>query len=215
MAIPYRWSHAPSPSTTDAVRVLTRTRRERFAKRKSLMALLREQVTNESSALLDSDAQNKALDADAALQGSDLIAYAYVTATVTVFDGNARVADERLRLVEKVIQGRDFTCIAETVNAIEAWIGSLPGRVYGNVRQPLVSTLNLAHMMPLSAVWDGPDRNAHLNGPPLLFAKTEGAARSGCRFMSAVSATPWWSVRPAPARTAMHSASRFAISSFI
>jgi type IV secretion system protein TrbE len=120
---------------------------------------------------------NKALDADAALQelGSDLIAQAYVTATVTVWDENARVADERLRLVEKVIQGRDFTCISETVNAIEAWLGSLPGHVYANVRQPPVSTLNLAHMMPLSAVWAGPDRNEHLDGPPLLFAKTEGA----------------------------------------
>jgi type IV secretion system protein VirB4 len=30
-------------------------------------------------------------------------------------------------------------------------------------------------MMPLSAVWAGPQRNEHLNGPPLLFAKTEGA----------------------------------------
>jgi type IV secretion system protein VirB4 len=92
-----------------------------------------------------------------------------------VWDEDARAADEKLRLVEKVIQGRDFTCIAETVNAVEAWLGSLPGHVYANVRQPPVSTLNLAHMMPLSAVWAGPERNDHLDGPPLLFAKTEGA----------------------------------------
>jgi P-type conjugative transfer protein TrbJ len=57
----------------------------------------------------------------AALQelGSDLIGEAYVTATVTVWDEGASAADEKLRLVEKVIQGRDFTCIAETVNAVE------------------------------------------------------------------------------------------------
>src|ERR1700749_3803905 len=30
-------------------------------------------------------------------------------------------------------------------------------------------------MIPLSAVWAGPERNDHLDGPPLLFAKTEGA----------------------------------------
>jgi type IV secretion system protein VirB4 len=30
-------------------------------------------------------------------------------------------------------------------------------------------------MIPLSAVWAGPERNEHLDGPPLLFAKTEGA----------------------------------------
>ena len=88
---------------------------------------------------------------------------------------NPRVADERLRLVEKVIQGRDFTCMVETVNAVDAWLGSLPGHVYANVRQPPVSTLNIAHMIPLSAVWAGPARDAHLGAPPLFFARTEGS----------------------------------------
>jgi type IV secretion system protein VirB4 len=141
------------------------------------MAILKEVMTNEASALLDSDAHNKALDADAALQelGSDAVASAYVTATVTIWDEDAATADEKLRLAEKVIQGRDFTCIAETVNAVEAWLGSVPGHVYANVRQPPVSTLNLAHMMPLSAVWAGPERDEHLGASPLLFAKTEGS----------------------------------------
>ena len=134
-------------------------------------------MTNEASALLDTDAHNKAMDADAALQelGSDLIGQAYVTATVTVWDDDPRIADEKLRLVEKVIQGRDFTCMAETVNVVEAWLGSLPGHVYANVRQPPVSTLNLAHMIPLSAVWAGPERDEHFKAPPLFFARTEGS----------------------------------------
>ena len=38
-----------------------------------------------------------------------------------------------------------------------------------------MSTLNLAHLMPLSAVWAGPERNDHLNGPPLIVTRTEGA----------------------------------------
>ena len=29
-------------------------------------------------------------------------------------------------------------------------------------------------MMPLSAIWAGPERNAHLDGPPLLHATTQG-----------------------------------------
>ncbi|MDD1523668.1 TraG/VirB4 family ATPase, partial [Bradyrhizobium sp. WBAH30] len=82
---------------------------------------------------------------------------------------------EKLRLVEKVIQGRDFTCMIETVNAVEAWLGGLPGHVYANVRQPPVSTLNLAHMIPMSAVWAGEARDLHFKGPPLLFGKTEGS----------------------------------------
>jgi type IV secretion system protein TrbE len=178
LAFPYRWStRAIALDKADAARVLTRIRRQWFAKRKSIMAILKEVMTNEPAALLDTDAHNKAMDADTALQelGSDLIGQAYVTATVTVWDEDARAADEKLRLVEKVIQGRDFSCIAESVNAVEAWLGSLPGHVYANVRQPPISTLNLAHMIPLSAVWAGPERNEHLDGPPLLFAKTDGA----------------------------------------
>ncbi|WP_332769573.1 conjugal transfer protein TrbE [Phenylobacterium sp.] len=178
LAFPYRWStRAICLDKVDAAKVLARIRRQWFAKRKSIMAILKEVMTNEASALGDSDAQNKALDADAALQelGADLIGHAYVTATLCVWDASAAVADAKLRQAEKAIQGRDFVCTVETVNAVEAWLGGLPGHAYANVRRPPISTLNLAHMIPLSAVWAGPSRNEHLGGPPLLLAKTEGA----------------------------------------
>ena len=178
LAFAYRWStRAIMLDKTDATRLLTRIRRQWFAKRKSIAAILKEVMTNEASTLLDTDAHNKAIDADAALQelGSDAVGAAYCTVTVTVWDDDPRIADERLRLVEKVIQGRDFTCMIETVNAADAWFGSLPGHVYANVRQPPVSTLNLAHMIPLSAVWAGPARDDHLDAPPLFFGSTEGA----------------------------------------
>jgi type IV secretory pathway VirB4 component len=54
-------------------------------------------------------------------------------------------------LVLDVIEGRNFTCMLEGVNALEAWLGSVPGQAYANVRQPPVSTLNLARLIPLSA----------------------------------------------------------------
>ncbi len=178
LAFPYRWStRAIMLDKADATRLLTRIRRQWFAKRKSVAAILKEVMTNEPSSLIDTDASNKAIDADAALQelGSDMVGEAFVTATITVWDENPHTANERLRLVEKVIQGRDFTSMVETVNAVDAWLGSLPGHVYANVRQPPVSTLNIAHMVPLSAVWAGPARDAHLGAPPLFFARTEGA----------------------------------------
>ena len=178
LAFAYRWStRAIMLDKTDATKLLTRIRRQWFAKRKSVAAILKEVMTNEASALLDTDAHNKAMDADAALQelGSDEIGEAFVTATISVWDGGPATADDKLRLVEKVIQGRDFTCTVETVNAVEAWLGSLPGHVYANVRQPPISTLNLAHMIPLSAVWAGEARDHHLKAPPLFLAKTEGS----------------------------------------
>jgi len=178
LAFPYRWStRAILLDKTEAVKLLTRIRRQWFAKRKSIAAIVKEVMTNEASTLVDSDAANKATDADLALQelGTDDVGQAYVTATVTVWDEDPGRATEKLRLVEKVIQGRDFTCMPEGVNALEAWLGSLPGHAYANVRQPPLSTLNLAHMIPLSAVWAGPARDEHFRAAPLFFGKTEGS----------------------------------------
>ena len=177
-AFEYRWAtRAICLDKTDATKLFTRIRRQWFAKRKSVAAILKEVMTNEASTLLDSDADNKALDADEALQelGSDIVGAAYVTATITAWDADERAADAKIKLAEKVVQGRDFTCLPETLNAIEAWLGSLPGHLYANVRQPPISTLNLAHMIPISAVWAGPQRNDHLDGPPLFYAETQGA----------------------------------------
>ncbi len=178
LAFPYRWStRAILMDKTDATRLLTRIRRQWFAKRKSIAAILKEVMTNEQSALVDTDAANKALDADMALQelGADVAGIAYVTATVTVWDEDSRRADEKLRLVEKVVQSRDFSVMVETVNAVDAWLGSLPGHAYANVRQPPISTLNLAHTVPSSAVWAGPERDDHFGAPPLLYGRTEGS----------------------------------------
>ena len=177
-AFAYRWSsRAIMLDKTDATKLLTKIRRQWFAKRKSVAAILKEVMTNEASVLMDSDASNKAADADLALQelGADEAGIAYVTATITVWDRDPALAAEKLRLVEKIVQSRDFTCTVEGVNALEAWFGSLPGHVYANVRQPPVSTLNLAHLIPLSAVWAGAERDEHFGAAPLLYGKTEGS----------------------------------------
>ncbi len=177
LGFPYRWtSRFVALDKTEATRILTRLRRQWFAKRKSITALLREVLYNEPTQLLDSDADNKVGDADLALQelGGDHVAFGYLTTTISVMDADRRRADEKVRAVERVVNGAGFTTIRESINAVEAWLGSLPGHVYANVRQPLVHTLNLAHLVPLSSVWAGPARNDHLGGPPLIYAETSG-----------------------------------------
>jgi type IV secretion system protein VirB4 len=174
----YRWvTRFIALDKTEATKALTRLRRQWFNKRKSVTALLREVIYNQPVQLLDSDADNKMVDADLALQalGGDHVAFGYLTTTITVSDTDRTRADEKVRSVEKIVNGLGFTCIREGVNAVEAWLSSLPGHVYANVRQPIVHTLNLAHLMPLSSVWAGPVRNGHLDGPPLLYAETSGS----------------------------------------
>ncbi|RAZ72875.1 conjugal transfer protein TrbE [Mesorhizobium atlanticum] len=180
----YRWVTRFIPlDKTEATKTLTRLRRQWFAKRKSIVAILREVVSNEPVPLVDSDADNKALDADAALQalGGDHVGFGYLTTTVTVWDKEHQAAAEKIRAVERIVNGLGFASIRESVHAVEAWLGSLPGHVYANVRQPLIHTLNLSHLMPLSSVWAGPADNEHLakvtrtESSPLFFAETSGS----------------------------------------
>lgn len=174
----YRWvTRFIALDKTLATKTLTSLRRQWFNKRKSITALLREVLYNSPAQLLDSDADNKVADADQALQvlGGDHVAFGYLTTTITVTDRSRAAVEDKVRAVERIVNGLGFTCVRETVNAVEAWLSSLPGQTYANVRQPLVHTLNLAHLMPLSSVWAGPVRNGHLDGPPLLVAKTAGS----------------------------------------
>lgn len=180
----YRWAtRFIALDKADATRLLTRLRRQWFNKRKSITALLREVLYNQPTQLLDSDADNKVADADLALQalGGDHVAFGYLTTTITVSDEDRAGVETKIRQVERIIGSLGFTCVREGVNAVEAWLSSIPGHAYANVRQPIIHTLNLAHLMPLSAVWAGPADNAHLAGitrtecPPLLVAQTAGS----------------------------------------
>ena len=128
----YRWStRFLCLDKAEAERELGRLRRQWFAKRKNVIALLRETIFQQESPLVDTDASNKAADADAALQelGSDQVAFGYLTATVTVLDADPAVADEKLRMVERVIQGRGFVTIPDQMlrDAQERWKNTLNG----------------------------------------------------------------------------------------
>lgn len=174
----YRWMTRFVPLDRDrATHLLNRYRRQWFNKRKSVSALLREVMYNQPSPLLDSNADNQVVDSDLALQalGEDDIAFGYLTTTISVSDESRSKAEEYVRAVERVVHGLGFTCTCETLNAAEAWLSNLPGHAYANVRQYPIHTLNLAHLMPLSAVWSGPEQDDHLSAPPLLHARTGGS----------------------------------------
>ncbi len=189
LGVSYRWVCRFLPlDKEDARKVVTTVRKRWFAKRKGVLALLKEAITREPSQLEDPDATAKTTDADAALAilGGDWASMGYFTPTVTLMDADPDRLADRVREVESAINRVGFVCKVEDVNAVEAWVGSLPGQAYADLRRPLVSTLNLCDMMPMSAIWPGPTRNAHLTAectkrghpgvqPPLLFARTAGA----------------------------------------
>ncbi len=176
----YRWtSRFICLDKEAAIKELKKYKRQWYAKRKTLETLIKDVFSKDSdreSIMTDTDAQNKATDSDLALQevSDDRVAYGFYTCAVIVSDVDMAKAEEKIKAVESVINGLGFTTIREGVNAVEAWLGSLPGHVHANVRRPIISTLNLAHMIPLSAVWAGDEYNEHLKGPPLFSAISTG-----------------------------------------
>lgn len=174
----YRWTARwIGLDKADAETEIVKLRKRWFAKRKGVGALLREAVTKEEAPLVDTDAESKAGECDGALEalGSEACAYGYLTLTVTVLDLSADVAAEKARSVEAALNAQGFIARTEDLNAVEAWLGSLPGEPYADVRRPMVSTLNLADLLPVSAVWAGPAGDAHLGGAPLAVARTTGS----------------------------------------
>lgn len=161
---------------SEAETLLKRYKRQWFAKRKGVLNLLQEIFTKTETQLLDTASMEKARDADSALKelAEDYVSFGYYTATVTVMDLDLQKTIEMQREIERIINGLGFTTISETFNAVEAWLSSLPGHAYANVRTPLLHTLNLAHLIPFSAVWPGPENDAHLKAPPLMYVHTHG-----------------------------------------
>jgi type IV secretion/conjugal transfer VirB4 family ATPase len=178
LAISYRWVSRFIPlDREEARRELEKTRKRWFSKRKGLLTLLREALFREEALLVDNDAANQAADADIALQelGADAVSAGYATLTITVADASEDMADDAVRQIQQIADGLGFVTQVESVNAVEAWLGSLPGQAYADARRPILLSPSLAHLLPLSAVWAGPHRNTHLNGPPLMLTATDGA----------------------------------------
>ncbi|TVR78334.1 MAG: conjugal transfer protein TrbE [Rhodospirillales bacterium] len=174
----YRWtSRFLFLDRMDAEAELARIKRHWFAKRKSIGRMLWEILTREESLMANTDALNKASDADEALTelADDVVSFGYFTPVVIVWDRDPDVAMDRFMAVKQIVDSLGFVSRPETYNGRQAWLSSLPGHNRSNDRRALVSTLNLAHMLPASAIWAGERRNDHLDGPPLLVAQTAGS----------------------------------------
>lgn len=174
---PFRWStrfifmgHETAKSRIDKIRTAW------YAGRKHLTTILKEIASQTESGLGESSSLRRSEDADAAIQLLDegVVSFGFFTATLSVWSLDRKIADERINKVISSINRLGFTCHRETINSFEAWLSSIPGHLYANVRKPVVHTLNLAHMVPLSAIWAGEEHNSHLKGSPHFIAKCRG-----------------------------------------
>ncbi len=142
---------------------------------------LRDQVFNTKNGKVDLDAQ--AMNADAtnakAEAASGIVRYGYYTANIVLMDEDDEVLDESTKMIVQILRNLGFATRLETINAMEAWLGTLPSHGVQNIRRPPMHTMNLAHLLPLSSVWAGSEFNPcpffPAKSPPLLYGATDGS----------------------------------------
>ncbi len=139
------------------------------------------QVLKINGGWVNQDAVNMTLDTQAVLTEvhSGEMAFGYCTQTIVLMDTNRDQLTENARLVVREIKRLGFACRLETLNTVEAWLGTLPGQVHQNVRRQIIHSQHLTHLVPLTSIWSGhescPNPLYAENSPPLLHAATTGS----------------------------------------
>lgn len=116
-----------------------------------------DQFFNNPNAKLNRDAMLMREDAEVAkteIQGG-YVGAGYLTSCIVLMNSDLEVLQDQARELRRAVQTLGFGVRIESINAIEAWLGSLPGNSYANLRRPLINTLNLADLLPLQTVWTG------------------------------------------------------------
>ncbi|MEM8515371.1 type IV secretion/conjugal transfer VirB4 family ATPase [Massilia sp. MP_M2] len=179
----YRWSSRFIPmDALDAEKRLSVFRRNWFQKKTGLWGMVKAALGGGAQTFQNGDAVAMAVDADEAVNenSSGMVRYGYYTSVLVIMADDAKTATENAAEVAKLLGNAQFPSFVEDINAVEAFLGSLPSHGFQNVRRPLLHSLNVADLLPLTAIWSGHEFNPcpfyPPKSPPLLYAATTGNA---------------------------------------
>ena len=79
----------------------------------------------------------------------------YLTTSIVLMHEDQEQLQDWARDLRRTVQTLGFGCRIESINALEAWLGTHQANSYAKLRRPMVNTLNLADLLPLSSVWTG------------------------------------------------------------
>ncbi|NKL60091.1 conjugal transfer protein TrbE [Rhizobium leguminosarum] len=154
MPLTYRWSSRFVFLDAEEARAkLERTRKKWQQKVRPFF----DQLFQTQSRSLDQDAMMMVAETEDAIAeaSSQLVAYGYYTPVIVIFEEDPTRLQEKCEAIRRLIQAEGFGARIETLNATDAFLGSLPGVSYANIREPLINTRNLADLIPLNSVWSG------------------------------------------------------------
>ena len=182
LALRYRWSTRFIFMESEEAKGVIK---KKVKKWRQLEKGLKDQVVGSGRSILDQDAMSMGRDGEEALglaSGQD-VRYGYLTTTIILMHEEQEMLNETANEVAKFIRDAGYQVRLDygdtSDNGVEAWLGSLPGMSYANVRKPPVHTLNLAHLLPTTATWSGLPNCPHVRAygpgaPPLMYALTNG-----------------------------------------
>lgn len=176
--IEYRWvTRFICLDRYQAEKIITTKRREWFSGQKSLLTMVKETITKSESGMIETVNLERSDDADNALSemANDYVRFGYMTSCMVLHNRNSKILDSDCRKIIQAYESLGFVVNREDLNAVSAWLGSIPGQAYSNVRRPMMSTLNLCHLLPINAVWAGESYSKHLNAPALCQTQTAGS----------------------------------------
>lgn len=179
LGIDYRWSTRFSFfDATDAEKALYQEQK----KWKQKIISFKDKLLTTPNPKIDRDAQRMYLQYSVAadLIKANGVQYGHYTSTMIIRANTQQALEDKAELVINAIKHLGFNAMIETVNAVDAFLGSLPSDSLHNVRRPLVSTLNLAAMLPVSALWTGaminPCELYPKNSPAIMLCGSDGNA---------------------------------------
>lgn len=177
LAVEYRWSNRfIFMDHHEAVSHLEKYRKKWKQKIRGFF----DQIFNTHGGVVDDDAVSMVADASQAIAetNSGMVAQGFYTSVVVLMDDNRAAVEAAARKLEKAINAMAFTARIESINTMDAFLGSLPGHGVENVRRPLINTMNLADLIPTSTIWTGenfaPNPLMAPDSPPLMHGLTSG-----------------------------------------
>ena len=176
----FRWSSRLLPlGYRSAAREIRRRQLGWFQKRKGAAALVREAASGSGRTKSAESARDEALfhdlgarhmaedaqEAMALLSSGEARFYSY-TGVALVMEPSEEEADQAAAALVKAATERGFAARVEDVNALEAYLGTLPGHGYPNLRRPLLPSPCVADLLPTTSVWPGHATNPSPYFPP-------------------------------------------------
>ena len=179
LGIEYRWStRFMFLSKNEALSKLEKKWKATFNGRISMLKRFMMEITGEKEPnKVDEDALEKAdeINTQLNLTRADILTQGFYSCAIIIYGDTVEEVDEKAQKIEKIINGKGFITINESINCIETFLGAIPGNIYNNVRIPILNSISLCHLLPTSSVWGGDEWNKYLDEPALIYTQTAGS----------------------------------------